>query len=107
MVGFYIVSRPFLADYSRFELHSHSSRLEDYYKSGRMLLKMAEAMGRVALAGRELTRLAGLTSRVNELMIVLNDLKKDKFVRQQVTSSNCLHSYSKLITQSQLRKHCL
>ena len=51
-----------------------------------MLLKMAEAMGRVALAGRELTRLAGLTSRVNELIEVLEDLKKDQFVRQQVVS---------------------
>lgn len=33
--------------------------VQDYYKSGRMLVKMAESMGRVALAGRELTRLAG------------------------------------------------
>ncbi|XP_075266362.1 ATP-binding cassette sub-family D member 3-like [Convolutriloba macropyga] len=86
LVGFYIVSRPFLAETSRFRQQSHSSRLEDYYKSGRMLLKMAEAMGRVALAGRELTRLAGLTSRVNELIEVLEDLKKDQFVRQQVVS---------------------
>lgn len=32
---------------------------QDYYKSGRMLVKMAEAIGRLVLAGRELTRLAG------------------------------------------------
>ncbi|XP_063713426.1 ATP-binding cassette sub-family D member 3-like [Symsagittifera roscoffensis] len=88
LVGFYIVSRPFLASKSRFQEFSHSARLEDYYKSGRMLLKMAEAMGRVALAGRELSRLAGLTSRVCELTEVLEDLKSDKFVRQQVASSN-------------------
>ena len=35
---------------------------QDYYTSGRMLVKMAEAIGRVVLAGRELTRLAGLVS---------------------------------------------
>ena len=32
---------------------------QDYYRSGRMLVKMAEAIGRLVLAGRELTRLAG------------------------------------------------
>jgi len=33
--------------------------LKDYYKSGRMLVKMAEAIGRLVLAGRELATLAG------------------------------------------------
>ena len=33
--------------------------LQDYYNSGRMLVRMAEAIGRVVLAGREMTRLAG------------------------------------------------
>ena len=32
---------------------------QDYYQSGRMLVRMAEAIGRVVLAGREMTRLAG------------------------------------------------
>ena len=32
---------------------------QDYYKSGRMLVRMAEAIGRIVLAGREMTRLAG------------------------------------------------
>ena len=32
---------------------------QDYYQSGRMLVKMAEAIGRIVLAGREMTRLAG------------------------------------------------
>ena len=33
--------------------------LQDYYSSGRMLVRMAQAIGRLVLAGRELTRLAG------------------------------------------------
>ena len=33
--------------------------LQDYYRSGRMLVRMAEAIGRLVLAGREMTRLAG------------------------------------------------
>ena len=87
VVGFYIVSYPFLVPRSRFAGLTHSDRLEDYYKSGRMLLKMAQALGRVALAGRDLSRLAGLTSRVNQLLEVLQDLKKDTFKRQQVETS--------------------
>lgn len=32
---------------------------KDYYQSGRMLLRMSQALGRIVLAGREMTRLAG------------------------------------------------
>jgi len=35
------------------------SLVQDYYRSGRMLVRMAEAIGRLVLSGRELTRLAG------------------------------------------------
>ena len=33
--------------------------IQDYYRSGRMLVKLAEAIGRLVLAGREMTRLSG------------------------------------------------
>lgn len=60
VVGYFVVSRPFLdLAHSRHLTTSHSERLEDYYQSGRMLVRMAEAIGRVVLAGREMTRLAG------------------------------------------------
>ncbi|XP_053324856.1 ATP-binding cassette sub-family D member 3-like [Spea bombifrons] len=42
--------------------HQNSTQaelLEDYYQSGRMLLRMSLALGRIVLAGREMTRLAG------------------------------------------------
>lgn len=45
--------------------------MEDYYRSGRMLMNLALAVGRLVLAGRELTRLAGYTARVTELQTVL------------------------------------
>lgn len=44
-----------------------------------MMFKLAEALGRLALAGREMTRLAGFTTRVDTLMSVLNDLEKGNF----------------------------
>ncbi|KAI0211664.1 ATP-binding cassette sub-family D member 3 [Lamellibrachia satsuma] len=46
---------------------------------------MAEAIGRVVLAGRELTRLAGFTSRITELMNVLDDLSKGRYERSMVS----------------------
>ena len=54
-----VVSRPFLNENGKFKDRTQQERIEDYYKSGRMLVKMAEAIGRISLAGRELTRLAG------------------------------------------------
>ncbi len=51
------------------------------------MFKLAEALGRLALAGREMTRLAGFTSRVDTLMTVLTDLEKGKYNRTMVSSS--------------------
>ncbi|XP_078353944.1 ATP-binding cassette sub-family D member 3-like isoform X1 [Oculina patagonica] len=89
VVGFSVVSRPFLSKSSTRHINStHSERMEDYYRSGRMLVKMAEAIGRLVLAGRELTRLAGYTSRVSELMNVLTDLNKGKYQRTMISSQS-------------------
>lgn len=89
VVGFSVVSRPFLSASSTRHINStHSERMEDYYRSGRMLVKMAEAIGRLVLAGRELTRLAGYTSRVSELMTVLKDLSKGKYQRTMINQSS-------------------
>lgn len=54
---------------------------------GRMLVKLAEAIGRLVLAGREMTRLAGFTARVTEIMAVLDDLNKGHYVRNMVQNN--------------------
>jgi len=88
LVGYTVVSRPFIDLTTPKYLNStHSQRLEDYYQSGRMLVKMAEAIGRIVLAGREMTRLAGFTARITELMHVLDDLNKGKYQRTMVSDS--------------------
>ncbi len=53
-----------------------------------MLVKMAEALGRISLAGRELTRLAGFTERVNQLINVLEDLNKGVYQRTMISNKN-------------------
>lgn len=53
-----------------------------------MLLKLAEALGRLVLAGRELSRLAGFTARMTELTQVLNDLNSGSYQRSMVSNSS-------------------
>ncbi|XP_060778095.1 ATP-binding cassette sub-family D member 3a isoform X2 [Neoarius graeffei] len=88
VVGYLVVSRPFLNLAHPRHLHStHAELLEDYYQSGRMLLRMSQALGRIVLAGREMTRLAGFTSRITELMKVLKELNMGKYERTMVSQS--------------------
>lgn len=51
------------------------------------MFKLAEALGRLALAGRELTRLSGFTTRVDTLINVLTDLEQGKYQRTMVAGS--------------------
>uniref|UniRef100_A0A8C4HMT3 ATP-binding cassette, sub-family D (ALD), member 3a n=1 Tax=Dicentrarchus labrax TaxID=13489 RepID=A0A8C4HMT3_DICLA len=86
VVGYLVVSRPFLNQSDPRHLHSsHSELLEDYYQSGRMLLRMSQALGRIVLAGREMTRLAGFTARITELIKVLKELNAGKYERTMVS----------------------
>lgn len=52
-----------------------------------MLVKLAEAMGRLVLAGREMSRLAGFTTRMDELIRVLKDINGGKYERTMVSNS--------------------
>uniref|UniRef100_H3CI83 ATP-binding cassette sub-family D member 3 n=1 Tax=Tetraodon nigroviridis TaxID=99883 RepID=H3CI83_TETNG len=89
VVGYLVVSRPFLKlSHPRHLRSSHSELLEDYYQSGRMLLRMSQALGRIVLAGREMTRLSGFTARITELMKVLKELNAGKYERTMVTQQD-------------------
>ncbi|XP_012670628.2 ATP-binding cassette sub-family D member 3a isoform X1 [Clupea harengus] len=86
VVGYLVVSRPFLTLSHPRHLHStHAELLEDYYQSGRMLLRMSQALGRIVLAGRDMSRLSGFTSRITELMKVLKELNSGRYERTMVT----------------------
>lgn len=52
------------------------------------MIKLSEAMGRLVLSGRELTRLAGFTARVTEMMNVLEDLDKGQYQRTMVKKTH-------------------
>ncbi|XP_006607523.1 ATP-binding cassette sub-family D member 3 [Apis dorsata] len=85
VIGFYAVSLPFFIENHPILTGTPNHRFRSYYTYGRMLVKLAEAIGRLVLAGREMTRLAGFTARVSEIKIVLNDLKTGKYKRTMVS----------------------
>jgi len=88
VVGFLVVSRPFLnLSYPAYLNATNTEIMEHYYKAGRMLVNLATAVGRLVLAGRELTRLAGFTSRMTELIEVLKDLNSGIYIRTMVTDT--------------------
>lgn len=88
VVGYLVVSRPFF-DMANPKMAnaSHAELMEEYYRSGRMLMNMAIAVGRLVLAGREMTRLAGYTARVTELEEVLKDLNAGQYKRTMISDS--------------------
>lgn len=85
IVGFYAVSLPFFQKNHAVLAGSSDHRFKAYYTYGRMLVKLAEAIGRLILAGREMTRLAGFTARVMQIKVVLDDLNAGRYERTMVS----------------------
>ncbi|XP_023011673.1 ATP binding cassette subfamily D member Pmp70 [Leptinotarsa decemlineata] len=90
VIGFWAVSLPFLTKGHEFTTFKTNERSRVYYTYGRMLVKLAEAIGRLVLAGRDLTRLAGFTSRVTQLRTVLAELNDGKYQRTMVAGAEDL-----------------
>ncbi|KAK9879962.1 hypothetical protein WA026_008471 [Henosepilachna vigintioctopunctata] len=105
VVGFWAVSIPFFTEHHSLSRANHGERSRLYYTYGRMLLKLAEAIGRLVLAGRELTRLAGFTTRVTQLRDVLADLNDGRYERSMIAGfENLRTSSGKLIFKNNLIK---
>lgn len=103
IVGYVVVSLPvFFADspilhllsskggtsYSQDpETESASNIAGLYTRNSRLLLSLAGAIGRIVLAGKEITRLTGYCQRVSRLETVLDDLSKSGALRKRFESS--------------------
>ncbi|RWS05547.1 ATP-binding cassette sub-family D member 3-like protein, partial [Dinothrombium tinctorium] len=84
VVGYVSLAIPFLS--AKYRDDTEAFRLESYYKSGRMMVKLAESIGRLVLAGRDFTRLAAYTQRVNQLMISIEKNRVSALIPKQITS---------------------
>lgn len=105
VVGFWVVSLPFLSGTHLFAQANNNERSRLYYTYGRMLVKLAEAIGRLVLAGRDLTRLAGFTTRVTQLRNVLKELNEGTYQRTMVAGAeNLKPNGGKLIFKNNIIK---
>ena len=78
-LAYYLLSRPVFK--SEFEseitgLTDPTLIMESYSRNSGYLINLSQAVGRLVLAGRDLTRFAGYTWRVSELFTVLEDLSQ-------------------------------
>lgn len=76
VVGYLALAMPFFS--SRYSDASSEERLNLYYVSGRMMMKLAESITRVILAGQDLSRLSAYTQRVKSLMDSMDGLYRSQ-----------------------------
>jgi len=66
-----------------------------------MLVNLAMAIGKLVINGKELSRLAGYTSRVDNLMTTLTKLNKEEDLRWHARNQSCNVEKAKLSTLPQ------
>lgn len=69
----------------------------EYTRNSRLLLQLASAIGRLVLAGKEITRLTGFTQRVAALRDVLDDMAQSNAVERRFESSPDLQRDMELV----------
>jgi ATP-binding cassette subfamily D (ALD) protein 3 len=90
-LAFFILSRPVFGrnadQYAKERVGADSTRImEDYSTNSGYLINLSQAVGRLVLAGRDLTRFAGYTFRVAEFFSVLDDINSGRYQRTMVSS---------------------
>lgn len=75
VVGYLALALPFFS--ARYGDASSEDRLNLYYVSGRMMMKLAESITRVILAGQDLSRLSAYTQRVKSLMDSMDSIDQN------------------------------
>ncbi|KAF2497366.1 ATP-binding cassette protein [Lophium mytilinum] len=68
--------------------NSMGDRTESFVTNRRMLLMSSDAFGRVMFSYKEITELAGYTSRVSTLLDVIDDIQAGHFEKKLVSSAN-------------------
>ncbi|KAI8880926.1 hypothetical protein K501DRAFT_296162 [Backusella circina FSU 941] len=68
--------------------NSVGGRTEGFVTNRRLLLNSSDAVGRIMYAYKEITELAGYTSRVTDLLEVFEDVKAGRYQKNLVSSSS-------------------
>lgn len=67
-----------------------------YTRNSRLLLSLAGAIGRIVLAGKEVTKMTGYCQRVSRLEYVLNDLASENAIKKRFESSTDLERHLRI-----------
>ncbi|ORX48562.1 hypothetical protein DM01DRAFT_1368173 [Hesseltinella vesiculosa] len=91
MTAYYLLARPvfdprYATEHMGGVSDDPTKLMEDYSRNSGYLINLSQAVGRLILAGRDLTRFAGYTHRVAELFDVLRDVKNGRYTRTLVTN---------------------
>ena len=73
IIAYLSMAIPFMGQ--KYQNDSHVVRLEVYYESGRMVIKLMESFARLLMAGREFSRLSAYTQRVAQVMDAMEEQK--------------------------------
>lgn len=88
MCGYAIVGLPVFGPGSEEYLakvgNDPSAITRDYVRNSSLLINLAKAIGRLVISYKEIQHLAGFTTLVYEMKVVLEDLEKGQFVRTQI-----------------------
>ncbi|CEG79548.1 Putative ATP-binding cassette, subfamily D (ALD), member 3 [Rhizopus microsporus] len=77
--------------------HDPTKLMEDYSRNSSYLINLSQAVGRLILTGRDLTRFAGYTSRVAELFDVLTDVRQGKYKRTMMSDEEGSAGKNKIV----------
>jgi ATP-binding cassette subfamily D (ALD) protein 3 len=95
MVGYWLISRPVFdpryATEFMGKIDSDPTQImEDYSRNSSYLINLSQAIGKVILSGRELTRFTGYAARVAEFFEVLDDVGKGHYQRTMTDNSKSM-----------------
>ncbi|CAG8440215.1 6042_t:CDS:10 [Scutellospora calospora] len=107
MTAYYLLARPVFdpryATEFMGKLDADPTKImEDYSRNSGYLVNLSQAVGRLILAGRDLTRFSGYTARVAEFLEVLDDVNNGRYERTVVNKDTNEANISKVVKQSDL-----
>ncbi|KAI9304505.1 ABC transporter transmembrane region 2-domain-containing protein [Cunninghamella echinulata] len=107
MTAYYLLARPVFdpryATKHMGALNDDPTKLmEDYSRNSSYLINLSQAVGRLILTGRDLTRFAGYTHRVAELFDVLSDVRDGKYTRSMVSNDESQTVESQVVDSSKM-----
>jgi ATP-binding cassette subfamily D (ALD) protein 3 len=89
MIGYTVVGLPVFGPnreaYLESVKHDPTAITKDYVRNSSLLINLAKAIGRIVVSYKDVQNLAGYTTLIDEMDVVLCDLGNGKFRRTQVT----------------------